>query len=111
MATYTTTEGGNVEITYYQNDEMDHTFVISDASDLSAKTLLMQIKEYRSDSTPLAELESGDELSVGGAGNKEVTTSGTYDIPSGTYYFDLRNTNDSKTLVYGLVIVTGDVSK
>lgn len=111
MATYTTTKGGNVDIDHYQNDEMVHTFVISDAGDLSSKALLMQIKTYKEDTTPLAELDNDDGLAVGGEGSNEVTTSGDYNIESGSYYYDLRNTDDKETLAYGRVNVTGDVSR
>ena len=107
--------GANIDLEYYQNDEFDKSLSITDADsnpvNLNGKNLLMQIKNYRSDSTALAELTDGAGITVSGTYNNTITFDGDYDIESGTYYYDLRNTDDNKTIIYGLFIVTGDVSK
>lgn len=103
------------DIPYYRNDEFTRSIIVTDEDDdpvdLSAKDLLMQIKNYKGDSTALYELTSGSEITVGGVNSNVVTFSGTYDLEPGSYYYDLRNTTDSETIMYGQFIVTGDVAR
>jgi hypothetical protein len=114
MAQINCIKGSNQDILYYQNDVFDDSLVITDddgnPENLAGKALLMQVKYYRSDETSLAELTE-DDISVSGDDDNILTFSGEYDIESGVYYYDLRNTDDKETILYGQFIVTGDVSK
>jgi hypothetical protein len=115
MATINCIKGAKYDFEYYQNDELDQVIAITDDNgdpvNLSGKTLLMQIKYYKEDSTALAELSTDAELSVGGDDDNEITFSGAYDLESGSDYYDLRNTDDAETVIYGRFNITGDVSK
>jgi hypothetical protein len=117
MGTSDTIQAYKEDIEYYRNSELVLTYTVTDAAgdpvDLSAKDLLMQVKNYRGDSAAnaLAELTVGSGLSIGGASNNVITFSGTYDIEQGTYYYDIWNTTDAIPIAYGDFKVTGDVSR
>ena len=117
MTTLLSLPPANYDIEYYRNDEFDRSITITDANgdpvDLSSKTLTMQVKKNKSDSTAsaVATLSTASEINVSGASNNIVTFSGTYDIPQGVYYYDLENTTDNKTIMYGQFKVTGDVTR
>lgn len=115
MATLNNISAAQYDIKYYRNDELDLNITVTDsdgdAVDLSGKTLVMQIKAKKTDSTSLYELTVGDGITVSGASNNIVTFSGTYDLSEKAYFYDMENQTDNKTIMEGKFIVTGDVTR
>jgi len=113
MATLNDISAASYDIKYYANDTFDLSVTITDsdgaAVDLSAKTLTMTLKKKKT-GTAVQTLSTASEITVSGAGNNIVTFSGTYDLKERAYYYDLENTTDSDTLMYGLFIVTKDIT-
>ncbi len=117
MATLDNIKPANYNITYYMNDVFDLSITVTDedgdAVDFSGKTLVFQAKKNKADATTDAviNISSASEITVSGAENNILTFSGTYDLDERSYYYDLENTTDSKTIMYGLFIVTEDVGE
>lgn len=117
MATLDFIKPAYYDIEYYSNDNFNDSIIITDedgnAVDLSSKSLSMQVKESKTDhsSKSLVTLTSSSGITVSGASNNILTFSGTYDISEGSYYYDLENTTDNETIIYGKFIVTGDVTR
>lgn len=92
------------------------TFTDSNSApiDLSAATLLLQIKKSKSAADPVLELSEGNGLTVGGAGSNVVTISTVANLPKGTYHYDLQSTFSASsitTYLRGTISVTEDVTR
>jgi hypothetical protein len=113
MATLIALSPANKDINYYSNDEFDSYITITDQDDapvnLSGKTLTLTVKKKKADTATIIEISTTSEITISGANNNIVTFSGQYDLPERSYYFDLHNNTDDKTLVYGRFIVTKKV--
>lgn len=112
VETITNTQAVEIDLEYFQGEEFNRAFTILDADsnpiDYTDKTLLMQIKNYREDSTALKEFTDQSGISI----NVNVLTfSGTADLYAGSYYYDLWNMDDNLPIMYGRFIVTGRVSQ
>lgn len=122
MATINNIYGKNYDITYYANDEFNEAITITDengnAVDLSLKTVVFTVRKKKTDSAAIMTLSTESPstavLTISGATgsigtDNVVTFSGTYDLDERAYYYDLTNTTDNLTLLYGLLIVTKNV--
>lgn len=104
-------------IPYYKGDVFNKSYTVTDADgnpvDLSAKALTFQVKKKKTDpqANAVIDISTASEISVGGADGNVVTFSGSYDIPERSYYYDLQNTTDGETVMFGLFVVTGDVTR
>lgn len=115
MSTLDSRKAASNDIKYYQNDVFDMSIEVTDqdgiAVNLSSKTLKFQVKKKKIDAEAdaVVDISTDSEISISGASNNIVTFSGTYDLPQRSYYYDLENTTDNETIMYGRFIVTGDV--
>ena len=118
MATLDGIKAKLITITYYQNDDSDLTFAVTDENDdpvdLSGDDLLMHVKKKRTDSTAKAVAvfsTAANTITGAGASDNEVTLSGSYDIDQDSYVYDLERTAIEETVMYGPFLVTGDVTR
>jgi hypothetical protein len=106
-----TIQGAIYEILYYNNDEFDLSFTVSDVDgnpvDLSGKDLVMTVRKGRGSDAVITITN----ITVGGVDNNQVTLSGSYSVDERSYRYDLENTTDNITIIYGLFTVTGDVTR
>ncbi|GAF82807.1 unnamed protein product [marine sediment metagenome] len=112
MATLNNISGSKQPIEYYANDEFDLSVTITQggsAVDLSGKTLVMEIKKDVNYQSFVYQLTTASEITVSGASDNIVTFSGTYNLDQRVYFYSLKNTTDSETLMYGTFIVTKNI--
>ena len=116
MSTLNNITGKKIDIKYYLNDDFDLSFSVTDQDDndvdLSTKSLSMQIKKRKTDTTSLIELTTAaGDIVVSGDNNNILTFNGTLALSERVYVYDLENTTDSNTIMYGFFKVTGDVTR
>jgi len=102
----------NQDIYYYANDARDKVYTVTDgdgaAVDLSGDTLTLTIRKKKG-GTVVSTLSTASEIAISGASNNVVTISFNNDLDERSYYYDLYNNTDDQTIMYGLLIVTGEV--
>ena len=117
MTTLDNISASKYDIKYYSGDEFDLSITVTDedgnAVGLLGKTLKFQVKRSKTDTAvnAIIDISTASEISIGGASNNIVTFSGIYDLQGGKYYYDLENTTDSDTIMYGVFIVVYDVTR
>lgn len=113
MATLNNIKPAIYNITYYANDVFDLSITVTDqdgvAVDLSGKTLYFTLKKSYKYNEPILTLSTASEITVSGASNNIVTFSGTYDLELNRYAYDLHNSTDDETIMYGTFIVTQNI--
>ena len=115
MTTLNSIKPATHDIVYYRNDVLDLAITVTDqdgvAVDLSGKTLTFQARKKKTSTSTVINISTPSKITVSGASNNVVTFSGTYDLAERSYYYDLENTTDSETIMCGMFIVTGDVTR
>ena len=116
MADLTNIKPANHDITFYSGDTFDLSFAVTkdngDAYGLSGKTLKMQIKRDKRDSTSVYELTTtAGDIAISGASDNVVTFSKVMTLDEGDYVYDLQIDTDSYTIVYGNFKVTYDTTR
>lgn len=85
-----------------------------DAVDLSAVSLVTHIKRRRTD--PIAKAlivlkTSNNTITVGGAGNNEITWHGVHEIDQDVYYYDTLREDIPEYIQKGKFLVSGNVTR
>ena len=106
----------NVKI--WRNDTWAQTFAIlanEVAVNLAGSTIVIQVRESASSTTPLLTLSTTTStITITGTNNNQITLNKVVDIPSGTYAYDMNVTFPSgvvKTYIWGTFIVQDDITK
>jgi hypothetical protein len=101
----------------YKGDTFSAVLTFTDGSgsaiNLSAATLVMQVKSKATDSTSELELTEGDGLTVSGGSSNIVTISSNHDLAAGRYVYDFQATTGSTVVTYlkGFITVYQDVTR
>jgi len=115
MATLNNIKAANYEISYYRNDEFDLSIAVTDSDgdpvDLSVKTIKLTLKSSTRATSNVLQLTTASEITISGVNNNIITFSGTYDLDRTSYAYDLENTTDAETIMYGLFLVTQDITR
>lgn len=111
-----TRKAAQCEIRYYRNDARELIISVTEdgsAVNLTGKSLKMQIKRRKNDpdSKVLYELTTSSGIAISGTEGNIITISLEFNLEEDDYYYDLENTTDKTTLIYGKFIVTGDVTR
>lgn len=102
------------DIYYYNGDSITKSYTITDKSDGSAisqagDTLTLTIKESK-EGEAVATLTTASEISISGVSNNVVNVAFDHDVfVEKSYYYDLYNNTDDKTIMFGKFIVTKEV--
>ena len=119
MATHDTRTAERGDIEYYQNDELNYSFYVTDRStgdpiDVSGDVLNAQIKRKKTDTEDAAVANlstTAGTIVVSGINGNIVTLTGQYDLDLSSYYYDVENTTQENTIRYGRFKVTGDTTR
>ena len=112
MTTFDIRHGQNVNIKHNIRDVFDLTFDVTDengdAVDLSAKVLVFSIRTKENNTATATATTAAGEITIGGAGNNRVTFSKDFsaDLKERSYFYDLDNTTDNKTIIDGMLIAS-----
>jgi predicted NUDIX family NTP pyrophosphohydrolase len=102
----------NQDIYYYANDTRTKSYTVTDgdgaAVDLSGDTITLTIRKKKG-GTVVATLSTASEITISGASSNVVNIAFNNDLDERSYYYDLYNNTDDETIMYGLLIVTGEV--
>ena len=100
------------DIYYYANDARTKSYTVTDgdgaAVDLSGDTITLTIRKKKG-GTVVATLSTASEITISGASNNVVNIAFNNDLDERSYYYDLYDNTDDQTIMYGLLIVTGEV--
>lgn len=102
------------DIYVYLGDKFDLGLQVTkddgSAYDLDGKSLTFTVKKEKAGAEVLT-LTTDDDISIGGANNNVVMFDHDItDLEERTYLYDLQIDDDKYTIVYGKLIVTGQVS-
>lgn len=104
-------------INIYKGDTYTHEVTINDSSnsaiDISGRTYTAQIRRAASSSSVTLSFTTTIVDAAAGQLQLSLTSTQTSTLQAGNYTYDLQETNGSTilTLMYGDVVVTGDVSR
>jgi archaellin len=105
--------GVDHDIEYYDNDTTQFTITLTkDGSpvNLTGKSVVMQVKKKKTDSSYEFQLTESSGIEITGDDSNVITVTITQNLEHRSYYYDLENTTDKKTIIYGLFKVIGEVT-
>jgi hypothetical protein len=112
MAIFDIRHGQNVPIKHTIRDVFDLVFDVTDedgdAVDLSEKVLVFSIRTKENNTAIATATTAAGEITIGGAGNNRVIFSKDFssDLSEKSYFYDLDNTTDNKTIIDGMLIAS-----